>query len=895
MVALPAAAAALAAAVATPAGSRYRPEWRLAVLILAVALAGPPVITLRSHWLARRLARPGQATTRRVLAARRWVADIGLVCVAAGSLIVLRQLGPPPSGGVNVYASAAPALAAIPAAIIAMRAYPFVLRWLLRLTRRRRGVTVFVGLARGERTALSSALPVFALVLALAIVAFGATLRTAVQRADVLASWQDTGADAVLTAQPGSVLSPALQHAVAAVPGVQRAATAVVATGSAGDTYSIPMVIVDPARYGALVAGTPAPPFPGAALARPPAGHSVPVLVSAAARSLLDQFGGALGVAGRALHARVAGVVPTIALVPGGGPFIVVPSWSLPPAEPNAMVVIGSGLDNSALAALAAVVRRGPTPAPGAAAAVGSAGRPRQRAAAAQRVLHLPGRPRLHGRLQPAEPAAGPGTRCTVARPHPGQARDDGHVRPPGPAARRRGVGAGHRRGRGRGHRLRTGPDPAARPRDQPVGVHRPGSQRPVPGEPARAGRQRGRARRAGGGDDHHPGGPGQPPRRGAGAAGRRMTAPERGADMTSDAAGMANFATPGGVRRPHPASASCTRRPPRDRDSYGQGSVISCDRLVRIFRTEGVEVQALQGLDLLVERGELAAMVGASGSGKSTLLNILAGLDTPTAGRVHVAGHDLAAMSARERLAYRRSTVGFIWQQTSRNLLPYLTARQNVMLPMQLAGVGRGPAFAPGRGPARRARHRALRGSDAGPDVGRRAAARRDRHRAGEPARGAARGRADRRAGQRDGRDVFAALQTANAELGATVLIVTHDPAVSAEVRRTIAIRNGRTSSETLRHSVTDEHGNAAVSSVEYAVLDRAGRVQLPAEMLESLGMRDRVVLRAEPDHIGVWPDPQAQAPGAGGQRPWLSRLPSRRPGPRRRGPPGTWSWCAM
>jgi putative ABC transport system permease protein len=360
VVAVPAAAAALAAAVVLRPGPGTALEWRLAVLILAVALAGPSVITLRSHWLARRLVRPGQAATRRVLAARRWVADIGLVCVAAGSLIVLRQLGPPPSGGVNVYASAAPALAAIPAAVIAMRAYPFVLRWLLRLTRRRRGVTLFVGLARGERTALSTALPVFALVLALAIVAFGATLRTAVQRGDVLASWQDTGADAVLTALPGSSLSPALQASVAAVPGVQRTATAVLATGSAGDTYSVPVVIVDPARYSALVAGTPAPRFPGAALARPTAGHAVPVLTSPAAASLLGQFGGALGVAGRSLHARVAGVIPAIALVPGG-PFIVVPSWALPPAEPNAMVVTGSGLDNSALAA---VVRRGPAPAP---------------------------------------------------------------------------------------------------------------------------------------------------------------------------------------------------------------------------------------------------------------------------------------------------------------------------------------------------------------------------------------------------------------------------------------------------------------------------------------------------------------------------------------------------
>lgn len=361
VVAVPAAAAALAIAVAARPGPGTALEWQLAALILAVALAGPPVITLRSHWRARSLARPGQGPGRRVLAARRWVADIGLVCVAAGSLIVLRQLGPPPAGGVNVYASAAPALAAIPAAVIAMRAYPYVLRWLLRLTRRRRGVTLFVGLARGQRTALSTALPVFALVLALAIVAFGATLRTAVQRGDVLASWQDTGADAVIAAQPGSVLSPALRASVAAVPGVQRIATAAVATGSAGATYSIPIVIVDPARYGALVAGTPAPAFPAAALARPRAGHAVPVLISPPARSLLDQFDGALGVAGQSLTARIAGIIPAIALMPGGGPFVIVPSWALPPVQPNAMVITGSGLDESALAA---VVRRGTAPAP---------------------------------------------------------------------------------------------------------------------------------------------------------------------------------------------------------------------------------------------------------------------------------------------------------------------------------------------------------------------------------------------------------------------------------------------------------------------------------------------------------------------------------------------------
>src|ERR1700731_1446005 len=124
-----------------------------------------------------------------------------------------------------------------------------------------------------------------------------------------------------------------------------------------------------------------------------------------------------------------------------------------------------------------------------------------------------------------------------------------------------------------------------------------------------------------------------------------------------------------------------------RQHRDFGAGYLIVCDRLVRIYVAAGIEVQALQGLDLLVAEGEIAALVGASGSGKSTLMNILAGLDTPTAGSVRVAGDDLAAMSSRQRLAYRRRTVGFIWQQTSRNLLPYLTAQQNVELPMRLAG----------------------------------------------------------------------------------------------------------------------------------------------------------------------------------------------------------------
>jgi ABC-type lipoprotein export system ATPase subunit len=294
-----------------------------------------------------------------------------------------------------------------------------------------------------------------------------------------------------------------------------------------------------------------------------------------------------------------------------------------------------------------------------------------------------------------------------------------------------------------------------------------------------------------------------------------------------------------------------------RQHRDFGAGSLIVCDRLVRIYLAAGIEVQALQGLDLLVAEGELVALVGASGSGKSTLMNILAGLDTPTAGAVRVAGRDLAAMNARQRLAYRRRVVGFIWQQTSRNLLPYLTAQQNVELPMRLAGGGR----------ARDRRRRATELLDLlglGDCLHRTP----DQLSGGEQQRAAiAVGLvnepkvllADEPTGELDtatAAEVFGALQTANRELGVTVLIVTHDPAVSSVVRRVVAIRDGRTSTEIHRQATTGDDGTEAQHAVEYAVLDRAGRLQLPKEMTEPLGMADLVRLEAEPDHIGVWPD---------------------------------------
>ncbi|WP_415950504.1 ABC transporter ATP-binding protein [Streptomyces sp. KLOTTS4A1] len=298
-----------------------------------------------------------------------------------------------------------------------------------------------------------------------------------------------------------------------------------------------------------------------------------------------------------------------------------------------------------------------------------------------------------------------------------------------------------------------------------------------------------------------------------------------------------------------------------RDRPAFGHDALITCDRLVRIFTADGVEVQALQGLDLLVAKGELMALVGASGSGKSTLMNILAGLDEPTAGQARVADCDLLAMGAKERLHYRREIVGFVWQQTARNLLPYLTAAQNVALPMQLRG---------GRKLRSRAK-KAARAEELLELLG--VGELRDRRPAqlsgGQQQRVAIAVAlandpsvllADEPTGELDsatGRQIFESFRAANEELGTTIVIVTHDQTVATEVRRTVAIRDGRTSTEVLRHSRIDATtGEEHLVAREYAMLDRAGRLQLPADYTEALEMRDRVALELEQDHIGVWPD---------------------------------------
>lgn len=266
---------------------------------------------------------------------------------------------------------------------------------------------------------------------------------------------------------------------------------------------------------------------------------------------------------------------------------------------------------------------------------------------------------------------------------------------------------------------------------------------------------------------------------------------------------------------------------------------IIQCENLVKIYKTTDIEVLALQGLELTVDQGELMAIIGSSGSGKSTFLNMIGGLDKPSAGKLFVDGKDLFKLNNEELVEYKRSTVGFVWQNNARNLIPYLTAIQNVQMPMHF-------------GNTKAKKERALELLDL---VG--MSHRKDHYlnqlSGGEQQRIAIALAlsnnpkillADEPTGSVDLKtsnyilDVFRHL---NKDLGLTVVIVTHDRSLSKQVERVVSIRDGKTSSEFIVRKVDlnqiedlDEH----TQQDEFAVMDRAGRVQLPQEMLQSMGL---------------------------------------------------------
>jgi putative ABC transport system ATP-binding protein len=288
----------------------------------------------------------------------------------------------------------------------------------------------------------------------------------------------------------------------------------------------------------------------------------------------------------------------------------------------------------------------------------------------------------------------------------------------------------------------------------------------------------------------------------------------------------------------------------------------IICDNLVKIYKIANLEVFALQGLDLVVAPGELMGIVGASGSGKSTLMNILGGLDRPSAGRVWVGDNDLLKMSDAALNRYRRSKVGFVWQQAARNLIPYLSAVENVQLPMTLAGNARGAK---------------KRANDLLELVG---LGERSHHALGELSGGEQQRvaiavslansptllLADEPTGEVDSQtalSIYQTFQSLNRELGLTILIVSHDTGIARHVQRVVAIRDGKLASETVRQAGQSTNGadgtpqETHVEDVfeEMVVLDSAGRLQIPKDYLAHFNIQGRAKLEMTEDGILIVP----------------------------------------
>jgi ABC-type lipoprotein export system ATPase subunit len=294
---------------------------------------------------------------------------------------------------------------------------------------------------------------------------------------------------------------------------------------------------------------------------------------------------------------------------------------------------------------------------------------------------------------------------------------------------------------------------------------------------------------------------------------------------------------------------------------------LVICDNLVKIYKVADLEVVALQGLDLEVVPGEMIAIVGVSGSGKSTLLNILSGLDLPSAGRCIVDGNDLTRLTEAQRINYRRFLIGHLWQQSGRNLLPELNVAENIELPQLLSGTN--------------AQHRGKHAQKLLELIGlaNMGKKRPDQLSGGEQQRVAIAVAlsnepklllADEPTGELDSvtaEEIFSLMHSLSRELGLTIITVTHDIAIAGATDRTIAIRDGRTSTETVRREANQPVASALVpvsSAIiglssethrESILIDRVGRLQLPKEAVEKLPFNGRAEVRIAGDHVELWP----------------------------------------
>ena len=413
------------AIVAVPDGGNIT-SWVLAAIAAAVALTAPALLAAWEHRGLRSLAgtgspgRPGSpgradlAVPRRSV--RRLVVESTALVVIVGGVVALRVRGLTPGAGVDPYLVAAPVLIAVAAGLIAARAYPVPLRVMLRVAAARRGPVGFLGIARSARARSVPLLPALALVVAMAVIALGGMVRAAITSGQITASWQQVGADAVVNAAGASTsISPSAQAAVAATPGVRHASAvflmasespqaANLLVGSTG-ALSIGVIIVDPARYAALVADTPWPAFPARLLAAPPAGQrggAVPVIASPNVAAEVRAGSRQLAFEGAELTLRVAATASSTPALPGGGSFVIVPAWVssrlIDNTTPNTMLLTGANLNIRALRAVVARVVPG--------------GQITSRAAALQAAA---GSPTVHGSDLALEDAAAAAAACAVA------------------------------------------------------------------------------------------------------------------------------------------------------------------------------------------------------------------------------------------------------------------------------------------------------------------------------------------------------------------------------------------------------------------------------------------------------------------------------------------------
>ncbi|MBR6402572.1 MAG: ABC transporter ATP-binding protein [Eubacterium sp.] len=287
---------------------------------------------------------------------------------------------------------------------------------------------------------------------------------------------------------------------------------------------------------------------------------------------------------------------------------------------------------------------------------------------------------------------------------------------------------------------------------------------------------------------------------------------------------------------------------------------LIHCDNLVKIYKTKDIEVMALQGLDFDVNKGELIAIIGKSGSGKSTLLNILGGLEKPTAGYIMFDGDMISEISEKELCEIRSNKIGYVWQHNTDNLLQYLTAVQNVEMPLMFTKLSKKEREQMAKEALDKVglseKYNSYPTSMSGGEQQRVAIATAIVNKPELLLMDEPTGAVDKKTSD-NLQDLFRKL---NKETGITIIIVTHDMSLSDKVDRVVMISDGKISSERVLkdkyQAIKEENGSLSDISAseeqaqengltheEFMILDKAGRVRLSPEMQEAAGINSNRV----------------------------------------------------